>query len=204
MGERRERGREVDRTCRHFVCWGGEGGGGVKRGRCMLIEFSAGGGRDASTKSPQTDQDGRQSPQKKCTLIITTFFRTKRLVFSVATHGHMSERRPSISSPSVALTLSAPIAHLLHCVAFHHRALSLRSLPSHFLSARPHLSRTGGIFENLPPSHRHSCRPLSGNWKRRAGDSRRRPLSDQRMSRSSWKKLTAVQMSSVDTGYCRK
>lgn len=29
----------------------------------------------------------------------------------VATHGHMSERRPSISSHSVALTLSAPIAH---------------------------------------------------------------------------------------------
>lgn len=57
-------------------------GGEKKRGRCMLIEFSAGGGRDASTKNPQTDQDGRQSPQKKCTLIITTFFRTKRLVFS--------------------------------------------------------------------------------------------------------------------------
>lgn len=43
----------------------------------------------------------------------------------VATHGHMSERRPSISSHSVTLTLSAPIAHLLFCVAFHHRALSL-------------------------------------------------------------------------------
>lgn len=28
MGERRERGREVDRTCRHFVCWGG----GSKKG----------------------------------------------------------------------------------------------------------------------------------------------------------------------------
>lgn len=52
-----------------------------KKGRCMLIEFSAGGGRDASTKNPQTDQDGRPSPQKKRTLIITTFFRTKLLVF---------------------------------------------------------------------------------------------------------------------------
>lgn len=73
-GERAGGGQDVQAFCLL--------GGKVKRGRCMLIEFSAGGGRDASTKSPQTDQDGRQSPQKKCTLIITTFFRTKRLVFS--------------------------------------------------------------------------------------------------------------------------
>lgn len=166
MGERREKGREVDRTCRHFVCWGEK----IKRGRCMLIEFSAGGGRDASTKSPQTDQDGRQSPQKKCTLIITTFFRTKHLVFSSPRMATCPRGDP------LYLTLSAPIPHLLYCVAFHHRALSLRPPPSHFVSALPDLSETGK--KNLPPSNRHFCRPLSGNWKRRPGDSRRRLLGD--------------------------
>lgn len=107
----------------------------------------------------------------------------------VATHGHMSERRPSISSPSVALTLSAPVAHSLYCVAFHHRALSLRSLPVAFFSRRFRIRLRRG---HLKTCHHRAGIPvahLPGNWRRRPGDSRRRTLVDRRMSRPSWKKL---------------
>lgn len=194
-GERAGGGQDVQAFCLL--------GGKVKRGRCMLIEFSAGGGRDASTKSPQTDQDGRQSPQKKCTLIITTFFRTKRLVFSSPRMATCPRGDPLYRPPASLSHFRPPSLTCSSVSPFTIEPFLFALCRRIFLSALPHLSQTG-IFENLPPSHRHSCRPLSGNWKRRAGDSRRRPLGDQRMSRSSWKKLTAVQMSSVDTGYCRK
>lgn len=169
----------------------------------MLIEFSAGGGRDASTKSPQTDQDGRQSPQKKCTLIITTFFRTKRLVFSsprMATcpRGDPLYRPPASLShfrpPSLICSTVSPFTIGLFLFALSRRIFCRRfriRLRRGYLKTCHH--RTGILVAHLP-----------GNWKRRPGDSRRRLIVDHRMSRPSWKKLAAVQMSSEDVEHCRK
>lgn len=96
-------------------------------------------------KNPQTDQDGRQSPQKKCTLIITTFFRTKRLVFW----------SPRMATCPRGDPLCRPTASLSH---FRPPSLTRSSVsPSNielFLFASAFVS-DGGIFESLPPSRRH-------------------------------------------------
>lgn len=155
----------------------------------MLIEFSAGGGRDASTKNPQTDQDGRQSPQKKCTLIITTFFRTKRLVFS----------SPRMATCPRGDPLYRPTASLSH---FRPPSLTCSSVSPFtiefflfaFFCQRFRICLSD-IFESLPPSPRHFCRLLSGKWKRRPVIHVGGRSVTSGCRGSSWKMLTTVQMS---------
>lgn len=124
MAERREK-RAGGRTGRAGILFAGGREEKKKRGRCMLIEFSAGGGRDASTKEPAEGSRWPTVTLEEMHPYNNDILPHKAPCVLVATHGHMSERRPSMSSHSVALTLSAPIAHSLFCVAFQHRALSL-------------------------------------------------------------------------------
>lgn len=97
-----KKGGRADRTCRHFVCWGREKK--KKRGRGMLIEFSA----RCVHKEPADGSRWLTVTPEEMHPYNNDILPHKAPCVLVATHGHMSERRPSISSHSVALTLSAP------------------------------------------------------------------------------------------------
>lgn len=104
MGERRERGREVDRTCRHFVCWGGGSKKGAvhanrvfcrRRARCLHKEPADGSRWPTVTPEEMHPYNNDILPHKApCVL--------------VATHGHMSERRPSLYRPPASLSHFRP------------------------------------------------------------------------------------------------
>lgn len=180
-----KKGGRADRTCRHFVCWGRKKKGAVhanrvfcgRRARCVHKEPADGSRWPTVTPEEMHPYNNDILPHKApCVL--------------VATHGHMSERRPSISSHSVALTLSAPIAHLLFCVAFQHRALSLCISCQRFRIClwRRYLKAfhpCAGIFVA------HFRETGSGDWVIHVGG--RSVTSGCRGS--SWKMLTTVQMS---------
>lgn len=111
----------------------------------QVLLFSATGVQDSLTKAQQMDQAGPQSPQKKCAVIITTFFHTKPL----CSHGHAWLH---VRKETLYVVLQHSISHsCLHSVdllyRLDHSALSL-SLYRSFVSASIFVCER--IFAYLP------------------------------------------------------
>lgn len=92
------------------------------------------------------DQDGRQSPQKKCTVIITTFFRTKLLVFSWPRMATCPRGDP-LYRPTALLSHFCPHSVGPLCCIDH-----LAPVCANPLSARPYLSQRG-YLNTFRPTH---------------------------------------------------
>lgn len=123
------KGREVERTV-DVQAFSVRKRGVVHANQVLL--FSATGVQDSLTKAQQMDQAGPQSPQKKCAVIITTFFHTKPL----CSHGHAWLH---VRKETLYVVLQHSISHsclhpvdLLYCLD--HSALSF-CLYQSFVSA---------------------------------------------------------------------
>lgn len=95
------------------------------------------------------DQDGRQSPQKKCTVIITTFFHTKLLVFSWPRMATCPRGDP-LYRPTASLSHFCPHSVGPLC-CIDHLAPSPLSVPV-LCQARPYLSPMG-YLNTFHPTH---------------------------------------------------